>query len=64
MGRLAYYKRIFSAYLTQKKSHLTFWHDEPDVNGNFEPDKLGEYYMPFFSKADYKGHYDKKGIHS
>ena len=62
MGRLAYFQRIFSAYLTQKKSHLTFWHGEPQINENFEPGKLGEYYMPFITKANYAGYYDEEGI--
>ncbi len=62
MGRINYYKRIFSAYLTPQKSHLTFWHGEPLVNENFRPDELGEYYMPFFAKADYEGQYDNRGI--
>jgi len=30
------------------------------VNSN--PEELGEYYMPFFLKADYKGYYDSRGI--
>jgi len=62
MGRINYYKRIFSAYLTLQKSHLTFWHGEPLVNENFSPGELGEYYMPFLAKADYSGHYDSRGI--
>jgi heparosan-N-sulfate-glucuronate 5-epimerase len=62
MGRLSYLQRIFSAYLTGRKSHLTFWHGEPQVNEHFEPGKLGEYYMPFTAKAKYSGHYDNNGI--
>jgi hypothetical protein len=62
MSRLAYLKRVFSAYLTQKKSHLTFWHDEPQVNKNADPKKLGEYYMPFITKANYNGAYDRNII--
>lgn len=62
MGRLAYFQRIFAAYLTGKKSQLTFWHGEPGINENFKPDGLGEYYMPFITKADYPGYYDDKGI--
>lgn len=62
MGRIDYYKRIFSAYLTKNQSQLTFWHEKPEVNENFESGKLGEYYMTFFSKADYPGSYDDKGI--
>jgi len=62
MKRLDYYRRIFSAYLGLNTSHLTFWHGKPRVNKNFEPGKLGEYYMPFIAKADYPGHYDDNGI--
>jgi heparosan-N-sulfate-glucuronate 5-epimerase len=61
-GRLRYYQRIFAAYLTRSKSQLTFWHSEPQVNEQFEPGELGQYYMPFLAKADYAGHYDKQGI--
>lgn len=61
-NRLNYYRRIFPVYLGLRKSHLTFWHEEPEVNDYFEPGKLGEYYMPFFSKANYQGQYDKNGI--
>jgi len=61
MGRLDYYRRIFSAYLTRNKSQLTFWHGEPQMNENFKTGELGEYYMPFIAKANYLGHYDGKG---
>jgi hypothetical protein len=60
--RLKYYQRIFAAYLTGSKSQLTFWHGEPQVNEQFEPGQLGQYYMPFLAKADYGGHYDDQGI--
>lgn len=62
MGRLAYLRRIFSAYLTGTKSQLTFWHGKPQCNKNFQPGQLGEYYMPFIAKANYSGHYDKMDI--
>jgi heparosan-N-sulfate-glucuronate 5-epimerase len=62
MGRIDYYKRVFSAYLSGNTSQLTFWHGEPQVNENFDPGQLGEYYMPFFAKANYKGYYDQNGI--
>jgi len=62
MGRFSYLQRIFSAYLTRNKSQLTFWHGKPQLNENFEPGKLGEYYMPFIAKANYPGQYDDKGI--
>lgn len=62
MSRFSYFQRIFTAYLTSKQSHLTFWHGEPQVNDNFETGVLGEYYMPFLAKANYSGFYDQKGI--
>lgn len=62
LSRLNYYRRIFPAYLTSQKSQLSFWHEVPEVNENFDPVRLGEYYMSFFSKADYPGSYDQDGI--
>ena len=60
--RWNYYRRIFAAYLTSRKSHLTFWHGVPEVSENFRAGELGEYYMPFAAKADYPGQYDSAGI--
>jgi heparosan-N-sulfate-glucuronate 5-epimerase len=62
LSRLNYYRRIFPAYLTPQKSQLTFWHEVPEVNENFQPGELGEYYMPFIAKADYPGEFDSAGI--
>ncbi len=62
MPRLAYYRRIFSAYLLGGKSHLTFWHETPAENPNATPGELGEYYMLFAEKADYQGSYDPSGV--
>ena len=62
MPSLRYYRRIFSAYLMGGKSHLTFWHETPKENPNATPAELGEYYMPFAEKADYRGAYDACGI--
>jgi heparosan-N-sulfate-glucuronate 5-epimerase len=61
-GRVNYYRRISSAYLLPGKSQLTFWHDRPQVNPGAIIGQLGEYYMPFFEKADYVGPYDAGGI--
>ena len=60
--RLNYYRRIFPAYLGLRNSHLTFWHDTPEINAYCLPQTLGEYYMPFLQKADYPGPYDAVGI--
>ena len=62
MPTLAYYRRIFSAYLTGAQSQLTFWHETPAENPNATPGELGEYYMLFSEKADYRGAYDAFGI--
>ena len=62
MPTLNYYRRIFGAYLGGGKSHLTFWHDMPAENPNAPTHELGEYYMLFAEKADYKGAYDASGV--
>jgi hypothetical protein len=62
MGRLNYYRRVFSAYLGSTNSQLTFWHEVPEINPNASRGELGEYYMPFTAKADYPGHCDSDGI--
>jgi hypothetical protein len=51
-----------SAYLLGGKSHLTFWHETPAENPNAAVSELGEYYMLFAEKADYKGAYDFSGV--
>src|SRR5205823_5685686 len=61
-SRLHYYRRIFSAYLLPQKSQLTFWHEIPEANPLAPLTELGEYYMPFTEKADYRGLYDDAGI--
>jgi heparosan-N-sulfate-glucuronate 5-epimerase len=60
--RLNYYRRIFAAYLTSQRSQLSFWHETPEVNGQFSATELGQYYMPFTSKANYSGPFDTNGI--
>ncbi|MGA2744680.1 MAG: D-glucuronyl C5-epimerase family protein, partial [Candidatus Sulfotelmatobacter sp.] len=62
MPSLRYYRRIFSAYLLGGKSHLTFWHETPQENPHATAKELGEYYMLFAEKADYRGHYDSSGV--
>lgn len=61
-ARLRYYRRIFSSYLTHRASHLNFWHDIPRENPHAPTDRLREYYMDFFEKADYAAYLDSKGI--
>lgn len=62
MPALAYYRRIFSAYFLRGESQLTFWHETPAANPNASFTELGEYYMLFTEKADYRGTYDNSGI--
>ena len=62
LSRLQYYRRVFAAYSGLGKSQLTFWHDLPGVNPNCSFAELGEYYMPFFEKANYSGLHDADGI--
>jgi len=60
--RWFYLQRVISAYFGEKPSQLTFWHDEPQINSFSKYDEIGEYYMPFFDKADYSSYIDKDGI--
>jgi len=60
--RWNYLRRICSAYLTSRPSHLTFWHDTPQANARFRTGELGDYYMDFPGKADYAGPFDGAGI--
>ena len=62
VDRIKYWNRILKAYMTNRCSHLTFWHGTPAANEKMKTDKLGQYYMPFHSKANYPGHYDHNGI--
>lgn len=59
-GRLNYFRRIAKVYLTREKGYLSFWHERPAV-GDFDPEKLGGYYMTFADKAAYDGPRDNKG---
>lgn len=61
-SRLSYYQRVFAAYVLGGKSHLTFWHETPELNLNAPLDRLGEYYMVFAEKARYAGDFDDAGI--
>ena len=60
--RLAYYQRVFSAYLLGGNTQLSFWHEQPQANPVARPDQLGEYYMTFAQKADYRGPFDPRGV--
>ena len=60
--RLHYYRRIFKAYLLPGKSQLTFWHETPQLNSAASVTQVGEYYMLFSEKANYRGVHDSAGI--
>lgn len=60
--RWRYYRRIFTAYLGPGRSHLTFWHEMPEINQRASASRLGEYYMLFREKSDYAGYHDAAGI--
>ena len=61
-ARLKYWKRIVSAYLGNKKSHLTFWHGTPEVHTGADPSVIDHYWQRFAGKADYPGQFDDRGI--
>ncbi|MBV8773550.1 MAG: hypothetical protein JO166_14650, partial [Deltaproteobacteria bacterium] len=60
--RFHYLWRIASAYLSPRRSQLSFWHEVPELNCQSSRSQLGEYYMTFAAKADYRGHHDSNGI--
>lgn len=61
-GRLRYWRRVASAYLGGRASHLTFWHGTPEVNEAADPAVLDQYWQKFHVKADYPGPFDGAGI--
>jgi len=61
-ARTDYLRRVFAAYLLPTRSHLTFWHDTPEMSPDLLPDRLGAYYMTFSAKSDYRGPFDYTGI--
>ena len=61
-NRLQYFRRILAAYATPAESHLTFWHEAPELNLRAGVHELGEYYMAFADKAKYSSAFDQAGI--
>jgi hypothetical protein len=57
-----YYKRVVDSYILRKNSHLNFWHCGPEVNDEFNENEIGQYYMPFISKARCNKYLDDKGV--
>lgn len=62
MNRFNYYQRLWKAYILRQNSHLSFWHEEPEINEHAKPGQVGEYWMTFIQKAQYEGPFDKEGI--
>jgi len=62
LSRLNYWQRIFGAYLGKSSSHLTFWHEQPQVNSETAVNRLGQYYMTFTDKTLYPGPFDQGGV--
>jgi hypothetical protein len=60
--RLDHYRRFVAAYVARRPSHLSFWHETPEANPRAAPGVLGDYYMVFRAKADYRGPYDGDGV--
>lgn len=61
-GRLDHYRRLVTAYIARRPSHLSFWHETPEANPRARPGVLGDYWMTFRAKADYRGPYDGDGV--
>lgn len=59
---LAYYRRIFAAYLGRGNSQLSFWHGAPVINEAAFGEDPHQYFMPFHSKAHYRGSVDADGL--
>ena len=59
--RIDHYRRLAGAYIARRTSHLTFWHDDPEVTPGFDPKLVGHYPMRFREKADYT-ELDSNGI--
>lgn len=61
-SRLRFLRRMLSTYVLKRGSNVAFWHETPEVNPRSASGVLGEYYMTFGGKADYKGPFDQDGV--
>ena len=61
-ARIDYYRRAFLAYGLRTRSHLSFWHDRPEINqaAYFPGGKA--FYLTFRQKARYAGPFDAEGV--
>lgn len=64
MKKLIYIKRIIDAYIFKKTSQLSFWHGTPKLNEKAftKTEKIPQYYMCFYSKANYSEITDDNGV--
>ena len=62
MKRLHYWRRIFNAYILNRTSQLSFWHEDPKISKKLSIETIGPYYMSFDRKATYNEYCDKDGI--
>tara|TARA_S200000501_G_C20866168_1_gene762005 strand:- start:2892 stop:3863 length:972 start_codon:yes stop_codon:yes gene_type:complete len=62
LDKIHYWHRIFQAYILGKRSHLSFWHGDPQINSLANITSQGPYYMSFKNKANYIGDKDLNGI--
>jgi heparosan-N-sulfate-glucuronate 5-epimerase len=65
MPTLNYYKRIFNAYvINKKKSNLSFWHTPLAVNelDKEDLDNVRKYPQNFIEKTKFEGHKDSNGV--
>ena len=49
--KINYWNRIFKAYVLGNVSQLSFWHNEPKINPDFNKNSIGPYYMQFHEKG-------------
>jgi hypothetical protein len=59
---LAYLSRLFAVYLLPRRGPLAFWYETPEINEAAFGSEVGQYYMLFRRKADYRGPLDKAGV--
>ncbi len=61
-SRLDYYKRVILANGLGVRSHVSFWHETPEVHKPAFDQGSTAYYQTFRMKADYAGPFDEDGV--
>ena len=61
-SRAAYLGRILSVYLRPASGPLAFWYETPESNDAAFQRGIGQYYMTFAGKAEYRGPFDLAGV--